>query len=80
MCSVNMFIKYIHFVSVDNDITSASYHLPPRLVVSVISRLVALGHEAHDVSPVGSPIRTTGDHEITGIEEVLHCLVGISVW
>ena len=80
MYSVIIFIKYIHFVSVHYNVALTSYHLPPRLVVCVESWLVALGHEADNVSPAWGPIRAACDHQVTGLEEVLHCFAGISVW
>jgi hypothetical protein len=80
MCSVSMFIKYVHFVSEDNDVTLRSHRPPSGLIVPVKLRPVLLKDKSNNALPFYRPMLSRCDNQITGSEKVPHCLVGISVW
>ena len=68
MCSVNMFIEYVHFVSEDNDITFRSHCSPPWFIVAVELRSVLLDNKSYNSIPIYRPVLTRCDDQVTGPE------------
>jgi hypothetical protein len=80
MCSVSMFIEYVHFVSEDNDITFRSHCPPSGLIVTVELRSVLFDNKSYNSIPVYRPVLTRRNNQIAGPEKVPHFLTGTSVW
>jgi len=80
MCSVNMFIEYVHFVSEDYDITLRSHRPPSGLIVPVKLRPVLLKDKSNNALPFYRPMLSRCDDQVARPEQVPHCLAGISVW
>jgi hypothetical protein len=59
-----MFIKYVHFVSEDNDITLSGHRSPPRLVVPIKLRSVLLDDQGDDALPFYRPVLPCRDDQV----------------
>ena len=64
MCSVSMFIKYVHFVPEDNDVTLSGHRSPTWLVVTVELRPVLLDDQGDDSIPLYGPVLPCRDDQV----------------
>ena len=72
MCSVSMFIEYVHFVSEDYDITLGSHCPPPGFIVAVELGPVLLDNKRNNSLPIYRPVLARRNNQITGPEKVPH--------
>ena len=64
MCSVSMFIKYVHFVPEDNDVTLSGHRSPTWLVVAVKLRPVLLKDKSDNARPLYRPMLSRCDDQV----------------
>lgn len=64
MCSVSMFIKYVHFVPEDNDVTLSGHRSPPWLVITVKLRPVLLKDKSDNALPFYRPMLSRCDDQV----------------
>jgi len=67
-----MIIKYVHFVSEDNDVTLRGHRSPPRFIVTIELGPVLLDDKGDDSLPLYGPVLTCRDDQVTGPEKVSH--------